>query len=248
MKVKGLVVLISILFLCGCTATYDLKISDETITETITVTGENDNEVSSIKTYPMIDTAYISDAVETEEHEKVPGVEYYDYKLQNNSIIASYEFKDRYADSHAANYCYPSFVFLEGDENSRINTTINFECLNYYPDLNKVTINIDVPYTVVRHNATKVDGTVYTWVVERGESDAAIDIEYKAPKKEKTSNNLETYQKLKKQHQDEHQKEVEKKQKKINDGSKDSFYLVLLSCLFFGLLFVIIIFRSKMSR
>lgn len=247
MKIKKLAIFMSIFFLCGCTATYDVNITDDGIKETITVTPENDTELSQIRSYSMDDTAYISDADSPDDLEKTPGVEYYDYKLQNNNIIASYEFKERYADSHAANYCYPSFVFLEGNT-TRINTTINFECFNYYPSLNKATINITVPYTVVKHNAPIVNGNTYTWVVERGESDAAIDLEYKAPEKKKSSNNLETYASLRKQHQQEYHEKEEKKQKKKNDGSKDSLYLALLSSLFFVILFVIIIIRSKMSR
>ena len=174
-------------------------------------------------------------------------VEYYNKKLSdNNSLTLSYDFKkNNFGDSRAANTCYPSFLFIEG-KYLRLNTIADFDCYEDYPGLTKVTINITVNYNVHNHNADSVNGNTYTWIIKPGQL-RALNLEYENPDYKDSDNggssNIDV----------DPDKETKNDKKENNNAStkeqdEQAFkFVLILTGLFFALLFVIIFFRKKLN-
>ena len=233
MKVKVICLMLLVLLLCGCSVTYDLDVDD--FTEIIEVVPNNDNDRTYLNYYGLNDPAMIGDYDFPEDGSRLDGVEYYSYNRQGDSLLATYKFGiDNYHLSRAANFCFPSLLFIK-EENIRINTLNKFECFNQEPNLDKVTINITVPYDVVYNNADSVNGNIYTWVFEREGSLKSIDIEYKNPNYNKTDNNNKKNNGSSKQNTEDTDKN---KQNNI-------IYILLIGGLFFISIFGIIMFTNK---
>jgi len=243
---KVMILLVSLFMLCGCTVVYDLDVENG-YTETIKVTADNDEEALLIQQHPQNDAALYNQTVDPEDEGREDNLNYYTYKMESNSIIASFKFKDNYAKSNAANQCFPSLVYLKNENITRINTTSDFECFNYYPNLKSVLINIKVPYEVVSHNADSVSGNTYSWVYLYDGSIKSIDIQFRNPESSKKDKNLDTY----KAYFDTKSKKIEDDYNKKHPKKDYSKYLPLfigLCGLFFIGIFAIIIFGNRSAK
>ena len=247
MKVKYfLFILLCMIFLSGCEVEYNLDISSDYL-ETIKVYSKNDMEIDSFinNISSMKYTASIYDSYDPGE-EPPEEYEYYDIKLlDQKDLIATYKFGNSFKNSRAVNKCYSSFVYLSG-KNIRFNTLGYFDCFDTYPNLDKVTVNIKVPYKVVNHNADNVSNNIYTWTIVRDES-RAINLEFENPDYEEKKNDNSNNDSGKKQNSQENnnnQNNTEKKKK--HTFSNTTIYL--LTGLFFAFLFGIIIFTSKYKK
>lgn len=241
-QIKFLILLFLIVFVCGCEAEYNLDIDDnylETIRVYSTTTEEADYFKANYSSFKY--TASILDSYEPFDE---PPEEYEYYKIDlfdDNNILASYKFSDKFSNSRAANKCYSSFVIFN-KKNTRINTLGYFDCFDIYPDLDKVTVNIKVSYKVVNHNADEVNDNVYTWTILR-DNNRAINIEFenhdvKGTKKDIVPSDNQT--------KNNDYKNV--KSNKTKKKSSSSTLVYLLISLFFMFLFGIIMFMNKYRK
>lgn len=235
MKIKVICLMLLVLVLCGCDVTYDLDVDD--FTEIIEVIPNNDNDRAYLNYYGLNDPAMTGDYDFPEDGSRLDNVEYYSYNRQGDSLLATYKFGlDNYHLSKAANFCFPSLLVIK-EENIRINTLNKFECFSQEPNLDKVTINITVPYEVVYNNADRVNGKIYTWVFEREGTLKSIDLEYKNPdfkEKDKGNSNKKNNGSSKKD-----------KEENENNRENNTLYILLIGGLFFISIFGIIIFTNK---
>lgn len=236
MKIKYLCIFILLILMTGCNATYTLYI-DEDFREEITVSPENSKESETIKNFDFAYPAYYDSEGFNEFGDEVEGLDYYKYD-HSDLLTASYTFGKNYYKSKAANYCYPSFDITKG-KNVVIKTDTTFNCFDYEPLLNKVTIKLVTNNPVIKHNADEVNGKIYTWNIDKNGSLKPIYFEYENP----------DYNEEKIKAEDILDKNKEKKDEDEKEKKSASYGLILLlCCLFFVGLFVIIFFKDKLRK
>jgi hypothetical protein len=170
---KILIELLLLIFLTGCTATYNINISSKGIEENLTINAISLNENSLLYEYYL--PLYFDDSGSSDTNEKLEGIEYYDSNLtlENNFRVLSYQHKftqAEYLKSSIINSCYSNIEYSPysyGEETEskyvRIATISDFSCFGLYEQLDSVIVNITIDYDVVESNATSVNGKTYTW-------------------------------------------------------------------------------------
>ena len=197
MKVKDLIVLILIISLfTGCTATYNLKITDNTIVE----------KISLIEQKSLVDQEMADEQLENLFSGISSGFKKYNVtkKEKNENII--YNLSQTYflSDMDSVNNirmikeCFDAYniVYLDDEQTSYIlQTSKGFHCLNYdYNEIDSVNINIEIDNEVLNSNADKIKGNVYSWHIDKNNyADKYINLEFKKGLKEKKSNETKQF-------------------------------------------------------
>ena len=186
MRIKRIIIMLfSIIALSGCTATYELNISNNGFEEKISI---NSNEITKSNYYI---TAYYNgipeNVYDVDINTKIDGIEYYNTKLLNNTLEFKYKFKENdFFKSNIANSFFSVFLIQEyeyDDENTYnlLSTTDDFSAFETYNDLDEVTINIKTNYEVISTNADKINKNIYTWNLNKNKN-KSINLMYN-PKK-----------------------------------------------------------------
>lgn len=163
MKLKKIILIVSLLFLSGCTINYNLDIQDGKIVETISGdvlkeeisqkeedTGMNPYYVRlNTDQYPLLDSADVYTKETKEEDGKIT------YKYQ-------YIYKNNYDKSRILNTCFNDVVFDETEDYYYIGVKGPFICK--YSD--KVYINVTSKYVILQNNADKVENNTLSWVID----------------------------------------------------------------------------------
>lgn len=200
MKKIGILILMMFV-ITGCTVKYDIKIDNDEIKEIAEFVQDNSvdwnekldtfwgysvNEFME-QNYKTYTGALNGDSENYYTMEKEEGVEYYKKERiltsNKNGIKFLYNFtKENYGLSKIATYCYQNINYSSKDKKISIKTTDQFECFNYYEMLDEVVVNVTTSwnYKVISHNADKVDGEKYTWIINRDNAlNKPIEIELK---------------------------------------------------------------------
>lgn len=178
-RIKLIIFVLSVVFLTGCEATYELNI-DDNFTEKITVFPSSDLENSRMQGYSFNETAFYDSDDFSEDGEIVPGVEYYSRNYINNSLTHSYKFGKEYNRSYAAKTTFPSFRYDAAEESLIITSNDSRVFLNN-PELTKLTVKITTSKDVITSNADRVEGNTYIWVFRKGEDSKSIYFKYIDP-------------------------------------------------------------------
>lgn len=170
MNLKKIIYIFCIVpLLSGCTATYNLDISSNNISESLNIYS------SSIEKSDYFIPAYYNsisdDEYDVDNNQKVDNVIYYNKKIDSNSINFNYIFtNENFSKTNIANTFYSSFVFkqYDHDEDGKkdyyiLSTTEDFSAFDLYSQLTEITIKIKNNHEVISNNADEVDGNVYTW-------------------------------------------------------------------------------------
>lgn len=189
---KKLLLLISLLFIVsGCSATYNIEIKDNKIYETLSIIEKNKNLWDSKRANGLIYRNQILDAKswplgsfydkQTSEYEaeKVDGFEYYDISLINNTsslgLKYSYTFDNsNYDKSTLLRNCFSNVSKYTNNGLTVITTSVGFKCFNDYDMLENVKVNIVTDYEVQGHNADSVNGTTYSWSINKNNANKKI--------------------------------------------------------------------------
>lgn len=180
---KKIVNLVFLMFLItGCTANYDLEITesgcDEKLTINATTVSENDNLLKI-----ELPVWYDYEQGDESDYTRVEGVEYYNNELVNenglNKLTYTYNFVgNRIIDSRIIRSSFSTVIFKKYDYDDDgkndymlISTTDDFKGFEY-EKLDKVIINIHNNYKVISSNADRVNGNTYTWTFTRDNSKA----------------------------------------------------------------------------
>ena len=158
------------LLTCGCTSKYTITFNDDSIDEEF------------ISTIPDSDIPTLSDddiklGIDLDDDitpfikgDQYPffGNEDIKYnktveKVGNNNIVTlKYSYKyDEFNNSQAINKCFGKAAFNEEENQYSFTASGKFYCL--YSD--EVEINFVTDKKVLKHNATKVEGNKYTWIL-----------------------------------------------------------------------------------
>lgn len=169
---RKLELLFILILLSGCTVNYNVKFDGSTVYESIDGTVSNfelldDENRTDVNPYyyrlyfdqsPLIDDDNVLYKKEIKD-------------LDNEkSFNFSYTYFNNFSKSKIINYCFSEKVIDEDDSYYHIKLSGDFNCL--YSD--SVTINVTSDYKVFEHNADKVKGNTYTWIIDKN-TNADID-------------------------------------------------------------------------
>lgn len=168
MRIKRVILILSLLLLTGCTINYDLEFTGDKFVENIygTVTNKElelkDNSTGiniyrnmlyeEQKAFVNRDNLYTKTI--TEGNEEV-----------NYNFTYTYS-RDNFQDSRIVNSCFSNSVLEETDEFYYIDLSGSFSCL--YSD--QIKINVKSDYMIIENNADKVKDGVYTWIIDDEDS------------------------------------------------------------------------------
>ena len=203
---QTIIVLISIIMLCGCEANYTITIDKNNITEKIevldnvsstrTVTDIMDNYK---KQYPVYSNSDWVDA----DYSRADNEEYYKqtYNIDDNGYHLYYEYTypmQKFKEANSLNYSYeykeitykPNILSISlGSPNNR---------LKYVDEFTNLTVNIVTDYTVIKNNADSVIGNRYIWYVNKENNDTKkINFEVDLTQTQEELNNKNTSQEKK---------------------------------------------------
>ena len=165
---KFLLLIISILFITGCTANVNIDINKDTIKEEYTIYGNNSdyNEIKETATYP---TPLFYDAEVENPYsptgKKQSGIQYYDSKYDDTNkkvtIVGTFSLKEHIKSSVIRN-CFQYYNITDDDETGEttFSTSSGLTC-----EFNKFTLRIKTPYKVTQNNADLVNNeeNIYIW-------------------------------------------------------------------------------------
>lgn len=195
-RLKTIFILIFILFLTGCKATYNININLSSVNEELEVIEKDQNKFSIIEEnlYNLnrkdyLDTnlkwptpAYKDSEINPYEPTKISNENYYTKKdISNSSQIGikySYNhLQDKYRNSNILNTCY-DFELEKTNNNILFKTIDKFKCFDEYPLLDEVEINVTSMCNVISNNSDKNEENKYTWNITKDNyEDKTIEFE-----------------------------------------------------------------------
>lgn len=193
-KLKILLIILSICFLTGCSASYNLNINDTSIKETVNLSMNNSeyNEFFKDNNNKYINMYYDDENNFAEDGSilPLPKVTYYNFSKNDSSNTVSFTGTfdyDSYNRSTIRTMGFKTTKFLVTDNKLSFATSAGFTFP--HDELTKLTINITSPYKVITSNADKTSGNTSTWTITKDNSSSKyIFIEYE----KETKNNDET--------------------------------------------------------
>ena len=178
-KLYGLIILLSIIILSGCEASYTITIDKNNINEKIEVLDNvsSNRTVTDVmenykKQYPVYSN---QDWVEA-DYSRVDGEEYYNqtYSIDDNGYHLFYEYTypiEKYKDANSINYNYNYKDITYKDNILKIAIGATNNRMKYVSDFTNLTVNIITDYIVLNNNADSVIGNRYIWYINKNNND-----------------------------------------------------------------------------
>ena len=175
-------VLLTLIFLLtGCSATYNITIENNTISDELIIENAKSETYSDGMTYEKLINVYYNQNVASdintpgypEVNKKIEGYTYYDksiidknwkYCFKLNNSFAFYDYKN------SPLLLEYSFKSIEVNNNKIvINSNTNKGCTLFdnYPYLDNMVINIITNHKVVSNNADEIKENTYTWFINK---------------------------------------------------------------------------------
>lgn len=161
---KTIILLITLILLTGCSATYDIKFTKENIIDSINI-----YENSSL-------TNKATDNDIQQFQEKLGnwerGYEYYKRELYTTDKITGYNYSynfeyNEYDAMSQLRKCYKNFNFTYDDNQIKLTTSKEFLCTTYYKDVSNITITINSDYKITNSNADSKSNNTHTWNINK---------------------------------------------------------------------------------
>ena len=173
LQIKKGVLLIGLIMLTGCEATYTLTINKDTINEKIEIL-DNVSDTRTVtdvmenykKKYPVYNSDEIVD--DEELYQINPDLTYYNqtYSIDSNGYHLNYEYTypiDKYITANSVNYSYDYKDIVYQNNKLKLSTGCPNNYLRYRDIFNNLTVNIITDYVVTNNNADSVIGNRYIW-------------------------------------------------------------------------------------
>lgn len=157
---KKIILILSIFLITGCTANYQLNITEDKIEEKLSITTPKDilepeilkEQVLNSKTiYPDQNKIYYTDI-------KADDTNYYVTFKHDHDI-------NDFTNSKFISYCYNNNELIQDETAITLSTSGHFNCINMEDEMymDNVKINITTDLKVLENNADEVNGNTYTW-------------------------------------------------------------------------------------
>lgn len=168
-KLKNIIIIFLIIFMCGCKAEYKITVDDNKIKETgFLVESKSVINNSNIKedidyTY---NNFYDKDTIQDREKKrsfnlsKIDNQDYYGFNYSN-----TYEL-DHFSDSPVLLQCYDKVNYINNQKFINITTSNTFKCFDYYKALDEVKIALNTSYSLTG-NYDEADNDNYYWFVNK---------------------------------------------------------------------------------
>jgi hypothetical protein len=158
---KIIFLLITTCLLTGCTATYDINITKETINDTIKIEADSTKVNNANK--------QTTDTFNQKIGEWENGHDFYKREIITTADKTGYQYTynfnfDEYDAMSQIRKCYKDFN-LTYDNDIELTTSKEFLCRNYYPQVKTFTINITSEYEITSSNADSIKDNVHTWKI-----------------------------------------------------------------------------------
>lgn len=173
LQIKRGVLLIGLIMLTGCEATYTLTINKDTINEKIEIL-DNVSDTRTVtdvmenykKKYPVYNSDEIVD--DEELYQINPDLTYYNqtYSIDSNGYHLNYEYTypiDKYITANSVNYSYDYKDIVYQNNQLKLSTGCPNNYLRYRDIFTNLTVNIITDYVVTNNNADSVIGNHYIW-------------------------------------------------------------------------------------
>lgn len=187
---KKILLLITLLLLTGCQATYNINFNDE-IEEEIRVYTEN----KDIELVTQKQTEEFYERLDDWER----AYEYYKREMYTDTEYTGYKYTDtfnyeEYDATTQLRKCYEDFKFTKNDF-IELNTSNEFLCATYYKEVNSIDIIINSKYNIINSNADEKDGNKQIWHINKNNYKnkpiiLKIDTTKNAPKKKDNKTNI----------------------------------------------------------
>lgn len=181
MKRKVFCLIGFVLLLCGCDATYNVNISNDTISDELIINNKKDIVFSGGSNYKEIIDVYSNLEIVSDESNmndytsatKVDGYSYYNKIILDNNGDYGLKFSNSFLED---DYKKTPLLIYYGNKSIKnvgdklyINSNTSKGCTLFdnYPYLDNLTLNVTISYNVVSHNADKVSNNIYTWYLNR---------------------------------------------------------------------------------
>lgn len=188
---KKIFILICLLLLTGCNASYEITIKDNKISEKLSLVELN-KELFDVKN----DTGWTLREVfkaQVELSKDEFSVEDYTVKDLSNDNKLSIEYNsnkiNNLVNSSVINQCYTNPSMKTEDNIVKFSTGEDFSCYEYYNNLETITIVLETNHNVISSNAQTIEDNKYTWVLTK---DSNKNIEFSYEKKQEKESNLIT--------------------------------------------------------
>lgn len=200
---KILVLIIMAFFLSGCTADYELTITeDNQVHESILVHSTNSTESKQLSENVWPLKVYYMDPDVGENPEKIEGVTYYNDNLffekgfYHRNLTYTYPI-DTFSSANSIQSCYENFYVTEDkkEDSITLSTSPEFLCMDLYPNLTEVNVQIKVEKPVLYSNASSSHDSIYEWKITPENKDQsgiiiAFPKKYSAKKEEDISSKI----------------------------------------------------------
>lgn len=171
--IKRGVLLIGLIMLTGCEATYTLTINKDTINEKIEIL-DNVSDTRTVtdvmngykRKYPVY---YVEGIIDEDElYDIYPEATYYNqtYSIDSNGYHLNYEYTypiDKYITVNSVNYSYDYKDIVYQNNKLKLSTGCPNNYLRYRDIFTNLTVNIITDYVVTNNNADSVIGNRYIW-------------------------------------------------------------------------------------
>ena len=174
---KVLILLVIIFITSGCSATYELTINNNDIKENLTIIENNvelfDRVNDSGWTLRESYEAMVSQDMFSKELYKVKLIDEVDklgLEYKTDSLKSVYN-------SSVLNQCYTDFSVINENGIITIDTGKNFECYDFYENLENIKIVFKTNHIVEQTNSHEKNGNSYIWNFDK-DKDKQIIISY----------------------------------------------------------------------
>ena len=187
---KIIVFLIISFFLTGCNAEVNLKVTADTVIE-------------SIKIFDLKDYVYVDNNLKNEINSNIRYFEHeYEYynmtEFEKDGYVGKiYEYThdiNSWSDLTHIKSCYETLIVKKTYDTLTIQTNDEYRC-GYMYNVNNIKVNIESDLKVIDSNADKVEGNIYSWTITNDNyTNEKIRIQYALSESEnnKYENNIET--------------------------------------------------------
>lgn len=218
---KKILLLMCLFLLTGCSANYNLVIDENIYHESLEITNSNYDDIYKSQIENALNASVPADInyYDPVSTHKVDGVNYYEVEknLDDTNLGLTYKYDfyyENYQNSTILKLFDSRSELLQNNNIVSLNATADYKVFLKYPELDKLNIKISTNKKVYTHNADRVSGNDYYWVILKDDS---------------TSKKINfSYDKY------------ENKQDVIEEKNSKIIYIILGGILFVGCLFLFI--------
>lgn len=161
---KIILIILSLLILTGCSATYDITFTDNQIKDEIKV--YTDTEIVNRATTKDIND-FSNKILEWER-----GHDHYTREVYTTDKITGYIYKydfnyDEYDAMSQIRKCYDKFDLTYNEKEIILKTSNKFLCKEYYEDVDNLTLTIKTDKQIISSNADTKTGNKHTWTITK---------------------------------------------------------------------------------